>query len=137
MTEARHLRRAASGRRNPAGLAAALILLAGLPGATAAQASHVVSIDGMRFEPESLVVRQGDRVTWVNRDLVPHTVSGRRFASAAIKSAGSWTFVPRQPGTYNYVCTFHPTMHGVLVVQEKRVRHDQSRTGRPDAESGR
>lgn len=137
MTEECPSRHAVPGRRPPAGLGAALLLLAWIPGAMAAPQSHQITIDGMRFQPDALVVQQGDRVTWVNKDLVPHTVTERRFDSAAIKPAGSWTFVPRKPGTYNYVCTFHPTMKGMLVVQEKRVRHDQSRTGRPDSGSGR
>lgn len=110
-----------AGRRgNPAGLVTALALLAFTPGGLAAPQDHVVTIEGMRFQPDSLVIRQGDRVTWVNKDLVPHTASHRDFDSGSIKPEGKWTFAPRQPGTYDYVCTFHPTMKGKLVVQERR-----------------
>lgn len=96
-----------------------LILLAWIPGAMAAQPAHLVTIDSMRFQPESLVVRPGDRVTWVNKDLVPHTATHGDFDSRNIKPGASWTFIPRKPGTYNYVCTFHPGMKGVLIVREK------------------
>ena len=104
----------------PSALWAALLLFQGLiPCAGAAPSAHVITIDSMRFQPESLVVRPGDRVTWVNKDLVPHTATQGEFDSGNIKPTGTWTFVPRKPGAYHYICTYHPLMKGVLIVKEK------------------
>ncbi|WP_179404484.1 cupredoxin domain-containing protein [Burkholderia guangdongensis] len=98
----------------------ALLALAGggLPGAAAAGTRTVV-IEQMRFNPPVLTVHPGDRILWINRDLVPHTVSAdaRTFDSGSIAPQASWRFVARAPGRFPYRCTFHPTMHGMLIVR--------------------
>lgn len=73
----------------------------------------------MKFLPERLEVAAGDVVTWVNRDLVPHTVTapGAGAESGAIAPGGSWKFVARRPGEMPYLCRFHPTMKAVVVVK--------------------
>jgi plastocyanin len=81
--------------------------------------THVVTIEGMRFNPEELTVRRGDRVVWVNKDLFPHTstAAARAFDSQSIPPAASWTFVAGKTGSYAYGCAFHPAMTGRLIVQ--------------------
>jgi plastocyanin len=113
----------ASRRRLPLGwaLATALALAGGLPAASAAgaaAATHTIAIDGMQFVPPALTVHRGDTVVWVNKDLVPHTVTAAKaFDSGQIAPGASWTWVARQAGHYDYVCTLHPTMKATLVVQ--------------------
>ena len=87
--------------------------------ANAAPATHVVTIEGMSFNPQSLTVHIGDRVVWVNKDLFPHTATAdtRTFDSGSIAPDASWTFVAGKAGDYAYRCTFHPTMKGKLMVQ--------------------
>lgn len=84
-----------------------------------APANHTVIIDAMQFKPESLVIHPGDRVTWVNKDLVPHTATavGKAFDSGSIAPGRSWVYVAVRPGAYPYGCEFHPTMHGTLRIQ--------------------
>lgn len=122
-----------SGRRKPAGAPALMMVTVVMAmfarGALAAGASrpplpgtagrHTVIIEGMRFHPGTVVVRRGERITWINRDLFPHTVTaaGGGFDSHAIGPGGSWTYVPTKPGEYDYRCTFHPTMKGKVVVR--------------------
>jgi plastocyanin len=81
--------------------------------------AHIVTIEGMRFEPATLTVKPGDRVTWVNKDLVPHTVTAisQAFDSQSIAADASWTYTAGKPGSYSYVCRFHPGMQGILIVQ--------------------
>lgn len=45
--------------------------------------THIVTIEGLRFNPPSLTVDRGDRIVWVNKDLFPHTVTaeGKDFDS--------------------------------------------------------
>jgi plastocyanin len=78
-----------------------------------------VAIEGMRFSPERLEVAAGDRVTWVNRDVVPHTVTDAAagIESGEIAAGASWTLVARRKGETAYVCRFHPGMHGALTVR--------------------
>jgi plastocyanin len=102
-----------------AGGCALFALAGGGAAAIAAPQTHVVTIEGMRFQPETLNVRRGDRVSWVNKDLVPHTVTHAAFDSRTLAPEASWTLVARKPGTYAYVCTLHPTMKATLVVQRE------------------
>lgn len=87
--------------------------------AHAKPAVHVVTMEGLQFSPATLTVRRGDRITWVNKDLFPHTATGPKgtFDSASIPAGGSWTFVAGEPGTFVYTCTFHPTMKATLTVR--------------------
>ena len=89
--------------------------------AGAAAATHTVTIEGMRFNPDTLTVERGDTIVWVNKDLVPHTVTAAHaFDSHPIAPQASWTYVARRPGRYAYVCTLHPTMKATLIVKGKR-----------------
>lgn len=101
-------------------LSVALALVgAGASGtAQAAPQTHTVVIDNMRFTPETLTVRRGDRVVWRNNDLVPHTATAaKRFDSGSIEPGQSWSTVVRKTGTLPYVCSFHPGMKATLQVQ--------------------
>ena len=81
--------------------------------------THVVTIEAMRFTPQELTVRAGDRIVWENKDLVPHTATatGGAFDSRNLAAGKSWTFQTTTTGTYTYECTFHPTMKGILTVR--------------------
>lgn len=82
-------------------------------------ATHTVTIEGMKFNPERLTVHRGDRIVWVNKDLFPHTVTadGRRFDSHSIAANASWSTVIAKAGDYAYTCSFHPTMKGIVSVK--------------------
>lgn len=84
-----------------------------------ARPTHTVVIENVQFTPAALTVHRGERVVWVNRDLVPHTVtsSTKAFDSGSIAPNGSWSFTPRRAGSYPYGCTFHPVMKGTITVQ--------------------
>jgi len=99
--------------------ALALLLAAGASLAHAAGKVHTVSIEGMKFTPEWLEVNAGDRVTWVNKDFVPHTVTASKAGveSGVIAANGKWTFTAKRAGEMPYICRLHPTMQGVLVVK--------------------
>lgn len=104
------------------GIAVALVLPAAsaLPAPAARPtASHTVVIENLRFSPAVLVVRRGDRIVWVNKDLFPHTVTAdvKAFDSKAIDAGGSWTYVANQRGEYPYSCAFHPGMKATLKVR--------------------
>ena len=73
----------------------------------------------MKFVPERLEVAAGDRVTWVNRDFVPHSVTAkeRGIESGDLVEEKSWTDVARTRGEIAYICRLHPVMRGALVVK--------------------
>ncbi|MCI4673902.1 cupredoxin domain-containing protein [Candidatus Mycolicibacterium alkanivorans] len=99
------------------GTPAATTSAAPAPSATAA--GPTISIADMKFGAP-LTVTPGATVTVVNSDGAEHTVtadSGNAF-NAEVGGKGTTTFTaPSQPGTYAYHCTYHPMMHGQLIVQ--------------------
>lgn len=97
---------------------AGFVLLASSAGAAIAK-THTVIIEGMRFRPAVLVIARGDRITWVNKDLVPHTATAKNgaFNSGNIAPGASWTFIARQAGTFAYSCSYHPTMKGRITIR--------------------
>ena len=88
-------------------------------GAISAAQARVVVIENVQFSPQTLIVKAGERITWVNKDLFPHTATadGKSFDSRAIAPNASWSWVAGKAGTYDYGCTFHPTMKGTVTVQ--------------------
>ena len=82
-------------------------------------ATHTVTIDASRFEPEVLTVNAGDTVVWVNKDIVAHTATSRAggFDSGTVAPGKSWQYRPKQAGELTYTCTFHPTMKATLRVK--------------------
>jgi plastocyanin len=101
----------------PVWLAALLAVAAGSIGA--APREHTVVIDAMAYQPATLTVKRGDRVTWVNRDLVPHTATaaGRAFDTGLIETGSARTLTVDELGTLRYDCSYHPPMKGTLVVE--------------------
>jgi plastocyanin len=77
-----------------------------------------VRIAGFEYRPVQLIVRRGTRVTWVNADTTDHTVtftkSPRDLGNVDPGKRLSARF--RTPGRYAYVCQYHPSMHGAVVV---------------------
>ncbi len=97
----------------------ATVLLACAAGIPAAYAdSATVTIENMQFTPATLTVKRGDKVTWTNKDLVPHTATaGETFDSKDIEPGKSWSYVTKTAGQFKYVCTLHPSMTATLVVE--------------------
>jgi plastocyanin len=77
-----------------------------------------VSIDGFAFVPATLTVKAGTTVTWTNRDEEPHTVasSDGSFHSPGMGTGATFTHTFSAAGTFDYVCSIHPMMHGSVVV---------------------
>jgi plastocyanin len=77
-----------------------------------------ITIDGFAFAPATLTVKAGATVTWTNRDEEPHTVaaSDGSFRSPGMGTGATFTHTFANAGTFNYVCSIHPMMHGSVVV---------------------
>lgn len=114
--------------RNAAALVAlplAIICTAALPRAGQVAAAHplapVVTISNYSFHPATLTVTKGATVTWVNEDGDVHTIKSADgpevFASAALDSGDRFKYTFHHTGTYRYICSVHPYMHGVIVVR--------------------
>jgi putative membrane protein len=84
-----------------------------------ASLGKTVSMDGTRFQPQSLTVKAGETIVWVNKDPFPHTATSASasFDSHAIAPGASWTYIAARKGQFAYACTFHPTMTATLHVE--------------------
>jgi plastocyanin len=78
-----------------------------------------IYIDNFSFGPMDLTVQVGTRVTWINRDDVPHTVASidQKFKSKALDTGEEFSFTFEKPGSYEYFCSVHPKMTGKIVVK--------------------
>ena len=80
-----------------------------------------VTIDNFAFGPQVLTVAPGTKVTWLNRDDVPHTATSTdsppKFNSKAIDTDEQFSQVFTRPGTYTYFCAVHPKMTATIIVK--------------------
>jgi plastocyanin len=78
-----------------------------------------ISISNFTFDTPASVPA-GATIAVKNSDPAEHSVtadSGNTF-SVDIEAGETATFTaPSQPGTYPYHCSYHPAMHGTLVVK--------------------
>ena len=82
-----------------------------------ARAVVKVSMRNMQFYPLTLKVKKGDVVEWKNDDVVPHTATSASFDSGSMNPGTSWRHTFTKAGQFAYVCSFHPSMTGVVVVK--------------------
>ncbi len=77
-----------------------------------------INIQGFAFSPENTTVKVGTQVTWTNLDNVGHTATAldSSFDSGLLNNGESFTFQFDQPGIFEYRCTPHPSMRGIITV---------------------
>ncbi len=70
------------------------------------------------YSPTIIQVITGTTVTWTNNDSVVHTVTDLNgtFDSLLIQPDSSWNHTFFNEGKYNYFCTIHPWMKGLVIV---------------------
>jgi plastocyanin len=80
---------------------------------------NTIEIKDFAFNPQTITVKVGEKVTWINRDEEPHTVVSveKQFKkSTALDTDQEFTITAGAPGTYSYFCSVHPKMTGTIVV---------------------
>jgi len=77
-----------------------------------------VNISGYRFQPASIQVAAGTKVTWVNYDSVAHTVTADNgaFDLGQFPHGDSRSYTFNKTGVYAYHCSIHPSMTGSVTV---------------------
>jgi plastocyanin len=78
-----------------------------------------VKIDNFSFTPATVTVAVGTRVTWTNRDDIPHSVvtEDKTIKSKVLDTDEKFSYVFDKAGTYSYFCSIHPKMKGTVVVR--------------------
>lgn len=93
--------------------------------AVAAPASHgntktiEIEVNEMSYSPEVVTARVGDTISWVNVGAIPHTVTAAdgTFDKTPLAPGERFNWVVDKEGTVDYVCTYHPGMDGMLMLQ--------------------
>lgn len=80
--------------------------------------ANTVIIQSNSFNPGTLTVKVGTKVTWTNNDSYTHNVTSddRTFTGGNIDSGQSISFTFTKAGTYNYHCAIHTFMTAKVVV---------------------
>jgi plastocyanin len=74
------------------------------------------------IEPDTLRVKAGSTIEWVNEDPIEHNVTSEPGAASKISSGNfgeghTFRFTLTKPGVIHYKCTNHPaTMNGTIEV---------------------
>lgn len=81
-------------------------------GVAAEPVEHIVEITGFKFVPEAIDVSAGDKITWINRDIAPHTASSDddSWDTGTLKQNESKSLVVSSNMSSGYYCRFHPGM---------------------------
>lgn len=81
-------------------------------------AMHSVEITQMRFFPAELKVKKGDKVVFVNHDLVTHDITEetkKAWSSSPLAVNQTWVLTVAESA--NYFCSIHPVMKGKIIVE--------------------
>jgi len=98
----------------------ALVALGGAqgaqPGTAKAVAKARVKAVDFKFKPNSVKIKRGGKVTWVDKEGF-HNVSGKGFKSRPrLRPGATYSHVFKKAGTYKYTCKLHEDMDGVVRV---------------------
>jgi len=87
-----------------------------------------VRITASGFEPSTLVVEQGTKITWVNTDSRPHQVMANPYPkgsdlpnlkSEILNNAQTYSYFADRAGSFNYHDQINPTVNGTIVIQKE------------------
>ncbi|MDO9183105.1 MAG: cupredoxin family copper-binding protein [Bacteriovorax sp.] len=78
---------------------------------------NMIEINNFSFVPKSIKIKKGEKVTWVNSETAPHTIKTDMFTSEILSKGQSFIYTFEKEGTYNYICSLHPSMKGEVIVE--------------------
>jgi plastocyanin len=78
-----------------------------------------VAISNFAYTPKTITVRAGTKITWINHDSTAHTATAANhvFDTGTINPGTSRSITVTKAGSYQYICSFHPFMHGTIIVR--------------------
>ncbi len=86
--------------------------------------SATVNIASFAFAPDTITLKAGGSVTWINRDKAPHTAENtaeegppERFDTGRLTRGQQKRITFVRPGTYTYYCVYHRFMEANVIVR--------------------
>ena len=81
-----------------------------------------VEMKDIAYQPETIRVRTGETITWVNKDAVQHDVvnvqEGEEPKSELFNEGQTYEWTPTEAGRIEYLCTVHPNMKGKIEITD-------------------
>ena len=86
-----------------------------------ARPAATVAMQDFYFSPKTVTIDAGETIKWDNKGKAEegHTATGDSFDSAILKQGETYTHKFATVGTFDYICTLHPSMKGTVVVKAK------------------
>jgi plastocyanin len=80
-------------------------------------AAKIVEMTDSTFAPNTVELKVGETVTFVDKDEIAHTATAEGiFDSGTLRQGARFAFKATKAGTFSYVCIFHPGMTGRINV---------------------
>lgn len=79
--------------------------------------ANTITIQNFSFNPGTLTVKQGTKVTWINQDSAIHDIKSETFSSQNLSQGDKFEFTFKDKGSFDYICGLHPSMQGKIVVE--------------------
>ena len=96
--------------------AAATTTTAGATTTTAGAGGATISIISFAFQPNTVEIALGETVTFTVASGSHTTTSTGNWDSGGMGEGSSFDVTPTAAGTYEFFCSFHPSMTGTLTV---------------------
>jgi plastocyanin len=95
---------------------AAALVAVPVPVAAAGKTFPVV-LQQLAFGPTPARLKVGDVIEWVNNDIFVHSATARdKSFDVELKPKARVRMTLSKPGTFDFICRYHPGMKGRLVV---------------------
>jgi plastocyanin len=80
--------------------------------------SEKVEIVDFAYDPDPVTIEEGGKVIWQNEDSAPHTATADdgSFDTGTLEEGKLKSENFKEAGTYTYICSIHPEMHGTVEV---------------------
>jgi plastocyanin len=78
-----------------------------------------VTMKNIKFVPENITAKVGQKIEWTNTDTPPHTVtaqSGAKFDSGNMAPGDKFSYTPTKAGKISYFCQIHSGQTGTITV---------------------
>ena len=83
--------------------------------------AQTIEITKFAYSSKEITVAPGTKITWINRDEIPHTVTAKdkSFDSKALDTSDKFERTFDKEGDFDYYCSVHPFMTGIVHVRKQ------------------
>ena len=76
-----------------------------------------VTVERLVYAPAAIEAKVGDEIEWINKDTLGHTATVKGGAEVLLPAKKSGRLLLQEPGSFDYICRYHPNMKGHITVR--------------------